>query len=228
MEINPPGRWLDSSLGNIDDLYKKINEQEHQQQDFKFRIDSTQKIAKTLAAFANTDGGILLIGVKDNGKISGCDPEEEFYMIDGASNLHCSPPVEFTTLLYITDEEKKVLQITVPSSRNKPHSCLNQHEKWRVYIRQADENFEGNRVISNYLKSKTPNSKRKNLISYGPEERMLFDYLSENKHITLSKFSRISQLNIDNAEAILIAFLQWKIIGFEAHSKGIRFFLIEE
>ena len=53
-------------------IQKKIREGEHQQQDFKFRIDDSKKIAVSLVAFANTDGGRLLIGVKDNGRIAGC------------------------------------------------------------------------------------------------------------------------------------------------------------
>jgi predicted HTH transcriptional regulator len=45
-------------------LYKLIEEGEHQQQDFKYCINDSKKIAKSLVAFANTDGGRLLIGVK--------------------------------------------------------------------------------------------------------------------------------------------------------------------
>ena len=48
-----------------------IAEGEHQQQDFKTRIDDSRKIARTLVAFANADGGRMLIGVKDNGTVSG-------------------------------------------------------------------------------------------------------------------------------------------------------------
>ncbi len=51
-------------------LQEKINQGEHQQQDFKFAINDSKKIARSLAAFANTDGGCLLVGVKDNGKIA--------------------------------------------------------------------------------------------------------------------------------------------------------------
>ena len=40
-------------------ILKVIEEGEHQQQDFKLRIDDSRKIAKTLVAFANTDGGRL-------------------------------------------------------------------------------------------------------------------------------------------------------------------------
>ena len=34
-----------------------VHEGEHQQQDFKFEISDARKIAKTLSAFSNTDGG---------------------------------------------------------------------------------------------------------------------------------------------------------------------------
>jgi predicted HTH transcriptional regulator len=53
------------------ELHKIISEGEHQTQDFKYAINDSKKIARSLAAFANTDGGRLLLGVKDNGKIAG-------------------------------------------------------------------------------------------------------------------------------------------------------------
>ena len=39
-----------------------ISQGEHQQLDFKFEVSDSKKIARTLSAFANTDGGRLLIG----------------------------------------------------------------------------------------------------------------------------------------------------------------------
>ena len=59
------------TLTDTEYIHALIAEGEHQQQDFKFEISDARKIAKTLSAFANTDGGKLLIGVKDNGKIAG-------------------------------------------------------------------------------------------------------------------------------------------------------------
>ena len=67
-------------------IYALIAEGEHQQQDFKFEISDARKIAKTLSAFSNTDGGRLLIGVKDNGKIAGVRSDEEQYMIEAAAH----------------------------------------------------------------------------------------------------------------------------------------------
>ena len=53
------------------DIYIKslISEGENLYQDFKYTINDSRKIAKSLSAFANTKGGRLLIGVKDNGPL---------------------------------------------------------------------------------------------------------------------------------------------------------------
>ena len=90
-------------LTDTDYIHALIAEGEHQQQDFKFEISDARKIAKTLSAFANTDGGRLLIGVKDNGKIAGVRSEEEKYMIEAAAQLYCIPEVEYTMQTYIVE-----------------------------------------------------------------------------------------------------------------------------
>lgn len=51
-----------------DYIYQLIKQGEHQQQDFKFEISDARKIAKSLSAFSNTDGGRLLVGVKTMAK----------------------------------------------------------------------------------------------------------------------------------------------------------------
>ena len=70
--------------GHIQNL---IAEGEHQMLDFKFEVSDSKKIARSLVAFANTDGGRLLIGVKDNGSISGIRSEEEKHMIQTAAQM---------------------------------------------------------------------------------------------------------------------------------------------
>ena len=80
---------------NISPIYKLIAQGEHQQQDFKFCINDSRKIARSLVAFANTDGGRLLIGVKDNGKIIGVRSDEEYYMLQ--------PDIDFILIMFIDD-----------------------------------------------------------------------------------------------------------------------------
>ncbi len=57
-------------------LLSLIHEGEHQQQDFKYRVADACKLAKSVSAFANTDGGRLLIGVRDDGHLAGVRSEE--------------------------------------------------------------------------------------------------------------------------------------------------------
>lgn len=62
-------------------LQQLIAQGEHQQQDFKYKVMDAEKLARSVSAFANTDGGRLLIGVRDDGHISGIRSEEEIYMM---------------------------------------------------------------------------------------------------------------------------------------------------
>lgn len=67
-------------------LQKLILQGEHQTQDLKYCISDSKKIARSLVAFANSDGGRLLIGVKDNGNIAGVRSEEEYYMVESSTD----------------------------------------------------------------------------------------------------------------------------------------------
>ena len=127
-------------------ILKLIEEGEHQQQDFKLRIDDSRKIAKTLVAFANTDGGRLLIGVKDNGAIAGVNVEEEHHMIEAAATMYSDPPVPYETQVWQVDYQR-ILEVRVEASDRRPHFAEVAEEKWRAYIRREDQVFMANQVI---------------------------------------------------------------------------------
>lgn len=87
-----------------------INSKESKTLDFKQKVTSKEKIARTLAAMANTDGGIILIGLSDQKKITGIDPEEEKYMVESANEIYCFPRVSLSFEPYFmpdADPEKK-------------------------------------------------------------------------------------------------------------------------
>ena len=97
---------------SADYIHRLISEGEHVHQDFKFEISDARKIAKSISAFANTEGGRLLVGVKDNGKIAGVRSEEEIYMIEAAAQRYCQPPVDIHTYIYKV-EGKDVLEAVI-------------------------------------------------------------------------------------------------------------------
>ena len=56
---------------NSNDLVALVNQGEGQRLEFKKKVDYPEKVVKEVIAFANSDGGNLLIGVDDDGNISG-------------------------------------------------------------------------------------------------------------------------------------------------------------
>lgn len=117
-----------------------IAQGEHQQLDFKFEITDARKIARTLSAFSNTSGGRLLIGVKDNGRISGVRSDEEYYMVESAATLHCKPELSFDSRIHQVDG-KNILEIYIPPSEHKPVYARDENMRWMAYIRVADESM---------------------------------------------------------------------------------------
>lgn len=190
-------------------INKLIREGEHQTQDFKYCISDSKKIARSLVAFANTDGGRLLIGVKDNGRIAGVRSDEEYYMVESAAKIYSKPPVEFSTKQHFVDG-KTILEVIIEPSEEKPHFARDDEGKWWAYFRKDDENRLATKVmIEVWKRRKSPEGI---LINYSEDEKMLLDYLENNEKISVSKFSRIAQLSFKKAEQIIINFRTLNIL----------------
>jgi len=191
-------------------IYNLIKQGEHQRLDFKHSITDSKKIARSLAAFANTDGGKLLVGVRDNGSIAGVKSDEEFYMIQAAAQLFCKPEVDFETKVWQI-EGKTVLEITISKmERDKLITAPDKDGIFLVYIRVNDQNFIVNNI---YLKAWNRKKYGKGvLIRYDKPEKLLFEYLQEHNEITFSKFVRIADLSKYKAEKVLINLIVLNLI----------------
>ena len=121
-------------------LLNLISEGEHQQQDFKYKVQDAMKLAKSVSAFANTDGGRLLIGVRDDGHMSGVRCEEEIYMMHQAAYRYCRPASSIKFDTYHIDG-RTIVVATIPPSDKRPIMALDADGKLCAYIRIADENI---------------------------------------------------------------------------------------
>ena len=201
-------------------IHKLITQGEHQQLDFKFEIADSRKIAKTFVAFANTDGGKLLIGVKDNGNIAGVRSEEEKYMAEAAAQMYSSPNVKFQYKEWIV-EGKKVLEVTIPRGDEKPYYAHNEENKWKVYIRVKDQNILANKVLINAWKRKA--RPEGTYVNYSDKEKLLLIYLEDNDSISLSRFRKLAKISAYKAESILTNFLALDIIEIEITEKQVLY-----
>ncbi len=203
-------------LTDTEYIHALIAQGEHQQQDFKFEISDARKIAKTLSAFANTDGGRLLIGVKDNGRIAGVRSDEEKYMIEAAAHLYCRPEIEYSIQVYQV-EGKSVLVTTIAPSRQRPVYARDESGRYWAYLRVADENILATPV---HLRIWQQNDNLQGeLTEYTEREQLLLDLLSQNGSLTLNYCCRLMRLPRRVAEQLLAKFIRYDLVEmtFENH-----------
>ncbi|MCX2492025.1 ATP-binding protein [Pedobacter sp. PF22-3] len=189
--------------------------------DFKKTITSTEKIAKSLVAFANNKGGKLLIGVADDGSIKGVkSEEEEKYMILTAAHQFCKPAIEpHFEEIYVDD--KLVLVVEIPESDTKPHYALDQQKKWWAYIRIDDKSVLASRIILEVLKQEYKNNGV--LISYSDNEKKLLEYLEQNEKITLKEFSKLLRSSYRKAQKVLVNLILTNVIKSHTTEKDEYF-----
>ncbi len=125
-------------LKNDNKLKKLIAEGEHERLDFKKTITKAEKIAKTICAFANGQGGRLLIGVDDYGKVSKINVEEEVFMLTVAAAEFCFPLPELSFYIHPTNENE-VLEAYVSQGVHLPYAAKNGKGQWKIYVRERDK-----------------------------------------------------------------------------------------
>jgi predicted HTH transcriptional regulator len=198
-------------------LKKLISEGENQKLDFKYCISDSRKIARTLSAFANSDGGRLLIGVRDNGSIAGIKSDEEYYMVDTAVHLFCNPEIEFSTKQHSTGG-KTILEVEVQRGDKRPYRAKDETGKWLPYFRHGDQNLVANRVLLQVWRKE---EKRTGvMVKFGKVENSLMDYLVRHGSITLSGFRKMARISSHKAESILANLIIFRVLIMKASEKG--------
>jgi predicted HTH transcriptional regulator len=206
-------------------LINLIAEGEHQSQDFKMRIEDARKIARTLVAFANTDGGRVLIGVKDNGSVSGVQPEEEFHMIEAAAEMYSQPPIAFTTQVWKVNN-KAVLEIFIEASSARPHFAKDETGEWCAYQRQDDRNVKANGVLLKvweFTRARTPVE-----FAYTNRVRRLFHLLQRNQDLTQRSISKHLRMGREQTELLLAQLVVWEVVEMNFTDTGCFFSLIHD
>ena len=202
-------------------VHSLIAEGEHVHQDFKFEISDARKIAKTLSAFANTEGGRLLIGVKDNGRVAGVRSDEERYMIEAAARLYCVPQVECRMRTYQVDG-RSVLVAAVDESDHKPVYAKDEDGRKWAYVRIKDENILATPVhLRIWQQSGNPQGE---LMEVTGREQLLLRLMEENESLSLSKYCRLAHVPRRAAEHLLAKLVRYGIVEpvFEGHKFHFR------
>jgi predicted HTH transcriptional regulator len=130
-----------------------VRRPECQNLDFKLHVNNPMKLAKTLTAFANTEGGTLVIGVSDKKNLVGVDPEEEVFIVEKSAKNYCSPPVTVKYEILEHDISKdikikneiNILLVHVAKS-DLIHYLIDDNGKMSLYKRIYDRTIPANKI----------------------------------------------------------------------------------
>ena len=202
-------------------LQTLIREGEHQQQDFKYRVSDALKLAKSVSAFANTDGGRLLIGVRDDGNMSGVRDEEEIYMMHQAAYRYCHPEASIKFDTYHVDG-RTIVVATVPPSDRRPICVLSDEDKPRAYIRIADENIVASPVHLAIWRELQ--NQHGTMLTYTDAVRKILDVL-QDQELPLNLIVRRSRLPRPKVIMLLARLIRFRVVYWEYRNQQFVFHL---
>jgi len=184
----------------MSDLEELIAKGEGDRLEFKKTITHLDKIARTITSLANTRGGLILVGVMDNGKINGVDPEEEKYSLQQAAQHYCNPPVKLI-FKEVEHEELTVLKVIIPESEQKPHLAKVKENDWRGYVRVKDESVQTSKMVLQALETEN------NMPAYVPATKIetnLLLHFQKQSRITLKDFMHLVNISKRRAQRLLV------------------------
>ena len=106
-------------------------------ENIEFKSQFTEEIYKEVIAFANTDGGIVYVGIDNGGNVIGlADVDQEYTRITNGIRDAIMPDV--TMFVRFTIQDNKVVRIAVSEGANKPYYLKGKGLKPSgVYVRQG-------------------------------------------------------------------------------------------
>jgi ATP-dependent DNA helicase RecG len=129
---------------NISELEKRIARREDLHTEFKEWPVHPDDLSASLVAFANTDGGQLILGVSNDGDIIGVDdPDRVTRDLDNVAWNNCEPPVTVIQEVLSSDIEgkKPVVVVNVPKGDQRPY----RNNRGIYYIRTSSGRRQASR-----------------------------------------------------------------------------------
>ncbi|MFC5412283.1 RNA-binding domain-containing protein [Larkinella bovis] len=191
--------------------------------EFKLKSNHPERIIREIVAFANTEGGKLLIGIGDDKSIQGLKHiDEDEYLLERAIERYCKPAIDYTMERVALANDREVLVITVPESDRKPHYVDDPlNDLHRAYIRVDDKAMQASKEVREILKGETAD--RNIRFTYGEKEQALMQHLARNQSITVDLFATIARIPRRMASRTLVLLVLANVLQVHPDEVGDRF-----
>jgi hypothetical protein len=118
----PAGVYLEVGPADLEEMIKRG---ENDQVEFKQDLSHKEDFLETVVAFANTRGGSILVGVDDNGTVTGAYEQKFEERVQSMVRDNCEPAPE-TSVEKKEFRSKTIYAIRVPEGDEKPYNFRNQ------------------------------------------------------------------------------------------------------
>ncbi len=202
-------------------LRKLVAQGEGQHLEFKRKVSFPDKVIRELIAFANTDGGILLVGIGDDKSIPGVRyPEEESLIIRRELEKHCRPALPWREEVIAISENRFVLKLEIEKSQRRPHFYVIPGGK-SSFIRQKDQSIKASKLMNEVLRR--AKSGKGTRFTYGEAEQKIIHFLADHQYISLPELSKVTGLNRFMAARKIIKLILANVVRITASEKGDLF-----
>lgn len=204
-----------------DDITALAAEREGRKLEFKSGLPRDEKTARSLAAFANTRGGILLVGVGDRGEILGAPhARETLEHLRAIARDSVEPPLDVQSGV-VTVGAKPIVWCSVPLSPRRPHAVIHPDGTREIVARVGSSNRVATGATLAALRaSRSTNS------SSDPLQRAVLAWVAERARAstrpdgdaTIAGFAKARNVGTQRARR---AFTQLEVAGLlVAHGVG--------
>ena len=171
-------------------LQHLISAGEGRQLEFKAKANHPDKIARSICALANASGGTLLLGVDDNGKLSGVRyPDEDLHAINRFLR-GARPSVKCRQTIVSLTEKKWVVVFEVRESKKKPVRL--RADKDQVFFRHEDQCLQAGPVMIRVMEKRS--SPYGEVISFGDQEKSILQAFEDGAVRNIEWISRSTGL----------------------------------
>ena len=175
----------------------------------EFKSDTTNSFLKTVSAFSNYDGGQIIFGVDNSGKVIGLNNLEELCLsIENKINDSIKPQPNYT--LSLTDKEKTIT-LNVKPGNNKPYFYNSKAYKRNDTSTIEVDNLELKRLIlegENKSFEELPSAEQElsfNILEHELKAKMGITRIDQDILRTLNLYTDSSGFNNDAAILVIMS-----------------------
>ncbi|AYB31338.1 helix-turn-helix domain-containing protein [Chryseolinea soli] len=216
--MNKPQESVSFQPRQVQLLQQLVRKGEGAALEFKRKASNPEKIAREMIAFANTEGGTLLVGIGDDGTIPGLKyPEDDVHVIKEILK-RVRPALALTETLIPLGNQRTVIQYDIAKSERRPHYFLGDNQAKESFVRVDDKSIKASREVREIIRRR---QRQKDIgFRYGDHEQFLIKYLDEHKRITLKEFMVLTGLKRFYASKKLVLLVLADVLRVSPHERG--------